>query len=208
MLTGFTGSEITVDNKGITTVEGKLVTDKGDATLVIPAGTKMVKTHGAPVNNISARPMATPPTPPPSGTIVLAYDFGPDGASFNPPITMTIPFDKTSGEEVSIAYWDGTQWNILDTTYDPATGELSTKISHFTTFAVITFAEEVEPIPTLSPEPTQSPTTPSEPEPTAAAVVPDADEGGLQWWVFVLIGLAAVIVLFFVIRYGWNMVRD
>jgi hypothetical protein len=208
LLSGLTGSEITVDNRGITTVEGKFVTDKGDATLTIPAGTKIVKAQGAPLNTITARPMTTLPTLPPSGTVVLAYDFGPDGASFDPPITLTIPFDKTSGEDVSIAYWDGSQWNILDTTYDPATGELSTKISHFTTFAVIKFDEEAEPVPTVSPEPTQSPTTPSEPEPTAAAVVPDVDEGGLPWWVYALIGLAAIIVLFFVVRYGWNISRN
>ena len=152
--------------------------------------------------------MTTFPTPPPSGTIVLAYDFGPSGASFDPPITLTIPYDKTSGEDVSIAYWDGTKWNILDTTYDPATGELMAKISHFSTFAVITFAEEAEPIPTVSPEPTPTVTQPSEPEPTAAAVVSEADEEGIQWWLYVLIGVAAVIILFFVIRYGWSMGRN
>jgi len=40
-------------------------------------------------------------------------------------------------EDLVIAYWDGTEWVVLESVVDTVANTVSAKVSHFTTFAVI-----------------------------------------------------------------------
>ncbi|GAI77910.1 unnamed protein product, partial [marine sediment metagenome] len=90
--------------------------------------------------------MDEPPPPPEEAEIVgLAYDFGPDGATFDPPITLEYTYDPAdfpegvAEEDLVIAMWDEElgEWVELPCTVDPVTHTITASVSHFTTFAVI-----------------------------------------------------------------------
>ena len=56
--------------------------------------------------------MLTSPPEAPSGTAILAaYNFGPDGAIFDPPLTLSFAFSTLPGDmdenSLSVAYYDG-----------------------------------------------------------------------------------------------------
>ncbi|HEX2731162.1 MAG TPA: hypothetical protein VHM70_06145 [Polyangiaceae bacterium] len=77
------------------------------------------------------------------GLVSQAYDFGPDGTTFDPPATLTLPFDTgaAAGADVVIAWLDGNSWVPLTgcATQDDT---VTCPVSHFTTFGVITQASD------------------------------------------------------------------
>ncbi len=87
------------------------------------------------------------PPPPPADTAVigLVYDLGPDGATFEPPITLTIRYDPAripegiAQENLVIGMWDKKtgKWVELDSKVDPASRTISAKVSHFAAFTVL-----------------------------------------------------------------------
>ena len=97
--------------------------------------------------------MEEPPASPEDASVIgLVYDFGPDDATFDPPVTLTISYDPAempegfSEENLAIAYWDADagEWVVLeDCSVDPATHTISAPVSHFTPFTVLAVAEEV-----------------------------------------------------------------
>jgi hypothetical protein len=64
------------------------------------------------------------------------YDFGPDGTTFDPPATLTLPLvgSPATDEHAVISWLDGGTWVDLFTTVTAT--EVSAEVSHFTTFAV------------------------------------------------------------------------
>lgn len=114
-------------------------------SITIPVGTTGVTAGGAPLTEISITEMATPPTPPANSNIIgLTYDLGPDGAHFDPPITLTLTYNPTAipagvaVEDLVLAYWNGSEWVELENiTVDPDTNTISAPVSHFTAFTVI-----------------------------------------------------------------------
>ena len=143
-ISGMKGSaDINLDPFGRAQSEVQLATDDGNITFDIPKNTLLRDATTAPLKNISATVLANPPSPPPQKSILLAYVFGPDGAYFNPPITLTIPLnnktlpDGTVEGSVSLSYWDGSKWVTVDSKVDSVAGTLTAQISHFSQWALI-----------------------------------------------------------------------
>jgi hypothetical protein len=202
---------------GITT--GGVLTETVNVTsqdraieLELVKDTKALDSYGNPLSKITIE-VATEVPNPPEGVYVVGFviDCGPDGATFAPPITLTIHYNPaalTPGideNELQVAYWDGTQWIILPIIVDTTNHSVSASISHFTNF----MASAPEPDPTTSPtsSPTLAPTpTPppilavaltSELTPTpvpAPAPVPPAASTPLNVWLIVGI-IAALIII-------------
>jgi hypothetical protein len=115
-------------------------------TLTIPAGTKALDKNGNPLTTFTININTSPPAPPTGTNIIgLAYNFGPDGATFAPPITLTWSYDPNtlpSGvaeQDLVIAYYDvaaGT-WVELPGTVNTTNDTITTPVSHFTVFAII-----------------------------------------------------------------------
>jgi hypothetical protein len=89
-------------------------------------------------------------------------DFQPDGATFSPPITMTLEYDPgllAAGfdeSKLTIALYDGAtgEWIMYPSIVDIVNHIITAQISHFTMFAVSAAAPAVTPAPTIAPTPT------------------------------------------------------
>ncbi len=143
---------------GFTSLEGKISTEGvvfQDVTaqsfdelgrLRIDRGTRALDKLGNPLYWIIMLEMKNPP-PPPAGYIFvgLVYDFAPAGATFEPALPLIFTYDPALLREgfdernLIIAMWDEAtgKWVILDSTVDPDANTTTTRVSHFTPFAVL-----------------------------------------------------------------------
>jgi hypothetical protein len=139
-------------------------------TLKVPAGTRGLNPNGTPLTAISILPQQNAPSPAPSQALVLAYDLGPNGATFNTPVTLTMSYDPSkipSGvaeANLYVVWYDtGTNtWVSLPTTVDVVNKKLTTQFTHFTLFAIF---GSVSLPPTTTPGLTPPPSTPTQPPP-------------------------------------------
>jgi len=120
----------------------------GFCELSIAKGTKALTKEGNPLSKITMPVMTNPPAQPAASNVIgLVYDFGPDGATFDPPITLTFTYDESlipagvAEENMVLAFWDedAGEWVNLECTVDPATNTITAKISHFTPFTVLAY---------------------------------------------------------------------
>jgi len=137
--------------------------EDGMLTLTIPEGTIALDKDGNPLISLETEVDTSPPPPPENTSIIgLAYDFGPDGATFDRPITLTRsynPNDIPEGvaeEDLVLAWYDeaGDKWVELDCVVDTENNTITASIEHFTTFAIIGVVIPSEPLePALAPAP-------------------------------------------------------
>ncbi|GAI67810.1 unnamed protein product, partial [marine sediment metagenome] len=121
-------------------------TEDGMLTMTIPEGTIALDIEGEPLETLEVAVDETPPDPPEDAHVIgLAYDFGPDGAIFDPAITLTcaydpdaLPDDVAEGDLV-LAYYDEAtgEWVELDCVVDTVNNTITASVAHFTTFAII-----------------------------------------------------------------------
>jgi hypothetical protein len=157
---------LTVDAMGIVQADCQLRCIDETVWLDITKTTKLLDAQGKALGSLSVELATSPPAPPTERAIIYAYDFQPDGAAFEPPITLTMTFDPEtlpSGiaeDELYIAYRDGSQWLALKSIMDTEANRVSAAISHFTQYALISK------LPLPAPKPTTVPTyaPPSVPE--------------------------------------------
>lgn len=118
--------------------------------LTLNAGTKALSRTGDSLSSILMVESRASLTPPSNAEFTgLVYDLRPDGATFDPPITLTITYELDDipegvGEEnLVIANWDGTNWINLEGpfTRDLENNTISAPISHFTEFTIIAYTQ-------------------------------------------------------------------
>jgi len=118
----------------------------GMLTITIPEGTIALDKDGDRLDSLTVDVDPSPPDPPEDCCIIgLAFDFGPDGATFAPPITFTWSYDPdalpegVAEEDLVIAYYDedAGEWMECECTCDPETCCVTACAYHFTTFAII-----------------------------------------------------------------------
>ncbi len=167
--TGLTATpSLKMDSNGIVQEACQLKSLDKKVTLNIDGRTKLLNSQGHAVASLSADVVTSPPAPPAERAIISAYDLGPNGATFEPAITLTISYDPkalsegATENELYIAYWNGLQWLTLESTVDTEANTVSAKISHFTQFTVI------GKLPLLAPASTP-PAPPTPPVPALAA---------------------------------------
>ena len=132
-----------LDPDGIIQATCHLKTTDGKLALDIAKGTKLLDPAAKPLKILSAVRELLPPSAPSGAVIIIAYNLGLNGATFSPPITLTLSYDPATlpddvaEEDLYIAYWDGSKWVALETTVDTLARAASCSISHYTTFALI-----------------------------------------------------------------------
>ncbi|MFC2006009.1 FG-GAP-like repeat-containing protein [Chloroflexota bacterium] len=164
--------------EGRFTNEVKLSSKDGMVTLVIPKNTLGKTKKGSPLDLIRVKGMSNPPAPPPESNIIgLAYDFGPDGATFDPPIDIEVSYDSDSlpegvnPEDLTIAWWDeaNNEWVAIEgCTVDIENSTVIAPVNHFTLFTILTIPPSIE-LESVQP-PTQHPGF--EPSPTMIEKTP------------------------------------
>jgi hypothetical protein len=136
-----------VDDNGVSTglIEYKDPTDL--FSFVIPAGTRMLAGDRTPLKAISVYLMLDRPIVPDDQTLISTpLEFGPNGASFDPPIVVSAAYNHNDlpqgfrDDDLALAVLDTTTgtWTTLQGTVDPANGRVTGQASHFSSFAVLT----------------------------------------------------------------------
>ena len=189
--------------------------EDGKLTITIPEGTMALDEDGDPLSSLEAAIDPSPPDPPEDASIIgLAYDFGPDGATFDPPITFTwsydpddIPEDVAEGDLV-IAYYDedAEEWVELEGVVDTVNNTITASVPHFTCFAIIARAAPPPvvapaPPPEVAPAPPAPPAPPVAPPPPPPAPLPEVGPA-INWF---LIGglIAGVVVVVLLVYFLW-----
>jgi hypothetical protein len=132
-----------LNSEGEATTNVNLNSTDGLVTIGISAGTLALDAQGNPLGNIQIVTLSTPPPPPGYVLVGHAYDCLPDGATFQPAITLTFKYTEAdipegvNEQDLVIAYWDGGQWVSLTTTVSAAANTASAEVAHFTPFAIL-----------------------------------------------------------------------
>ncbi|MFQ5996001.1 MAG: CARDB domain-containing protein [Dehalococcoidales bacterium] len=136
-----------IDAQGVMTNDVTAKSGDGACQLTITKGTEALDRFGEPLTGIIMATMKEPPEAPADSSLVSnVYNLEPDGATFDPPITLTfnysqgdVPKGAAEGALV-IAFWDEDrgEWVVLeDVTVDPVANTISAPVSHFTGFTIM-----------------------------------------------------------------------
>ncbi|MGB2841048.1 MAG: hypothetical protein WBC40_00995 [Halobacteriota archaeon] len=161
------------------------------ASVTIATGIIAKDAAGSPLTAVTVTSPSTLPASAPSGANYVAgyaYNFGPTGATFSEPVTISITFDtaKFEGKTPVIHVYEAGAWNALDTTV--VGNKATTKVTHFSTF-VLFAAPEVTTTPTPTPIATPTPTVMPTPTPTPPVTPPVKPLWGL------IIGIIIAVVI-------------
>ena len=187
-------STFLVDEDGVVQSTIEATSADGRLTITIPKGTIALDKDGNPLTTLTAEVDPSPHDPPEGDHIIgLAYDFGPDGATFDPPVTITWTYDPddlpddVDEEDMVVAFYDEAEgkWVECTCTCDPGTNCITVSISHFTHFAVIgrvapPAAAALAPAPPAPPAPAP-PAPPAVAPPEAPPVVPPPAAPPFNW---------------------------
>jgi len=138
----------------------------GRVTLTFAEGTQVLSPDGNPPAELTVETILDPPDAPDGYYVIEAFDFGPDGATFSPPIEIAIRYDPDALPEgvdeanLVIAYYDEAagEWVFVTGVVHPAANTVTFSAGHFTTFAILGACEAAPtPTPQLTPTPTTTP---------------------------------------------------
>ena len=210
-----------VDGHGRAVEPIVVASDDGTVMVQIPEGTRGQDASGNPLLGIITRTDVSAPDEGPDGpTVISVVDFGPDGAVFDGPITVTLSYDPNglpegvAAEDLMIAYYDEVTgaWVPLDNIQvDTVNHTVSGTVNHFTLFAilipVVSVAENVssEQSPGVGPgAETASESSSAEGEESEPAVLPmSEEEGGQGTNVWVIVGPIIGVVLAGAVLWMW-----
>ncbi|MBI2829844.1 MAG: hypothetical protein HYX81_01650, partial [Chloroflexi bacterium] len=172
-LDGFiTSTGLNVDIDGKVRDDARVDDSKGRGSLKIDAATKLKGKDGKALLSLTSKDIEKMPAAPQGGAVMSSIDFGPDGATFEPGISLTMSYDPAkipSGakeDDLYIAYWDGAKWAKVDSKVDKSAKTISASVTHFTAFGVIGVPPAAPPPPPApTPQPTPTPTPPVVPPP-------------------------------------------
>ena len=152
----------------------------------------MLGPDGQPLSSLTVVPVYPPPDPPKGGHVLAAFQFEPDGSTFDPPIEITIPFDPSevaAGEHVVIALYNEVTggWDYITGTVN-ADGTATFSVAHCSIYGVLAVPEGTVPTP-------------------AAASAHHDNDTGVDWWFWVIIGVMALVVVILVIAIVVRLTR-
>jgi hypothetical protein len=135
-----------LNSDGKFTVSATAESTDGLVKISIPKDTIGKNRNGQRLSFISIKELKTPPAAPADSTIIgRVYDVGPSGATFDPPITLTIRYKDTALPEgttesnLYMATWDmNTETYIpVDCQVDKEANVISASVSHFSRYTIL-----------------------------------------------------------------------
>lgn len=119
--------------------------DDGIISIIIPESTIARDGSDSPLTDIEFSVAEDPPSPPDDIMIIQAYDLGPNGSTFEPPISLVWSYnssdilDGISEKDLSVGYYDkdDEEWLILESEVNASDNIITASIEHFSTFALL-----------------------------------------------------------------------
>ena len=154
--------EVSVDSQGRLKTTVQITSADGTVSLSADKGTILLDKDGKPLQFIRATVDPNPPPPPDNTYIVGAvYALTPQGATFNPPLKLTISYDPDElpqglreGDIYVAPYDEGTGWGEWHyKRVDTANHRVTTQANYFAKYAVLAPRKQITPIPAPAPEP-------------------------------------------------------
>jgi hypothetical protein len=116
----------------------------GRAAVSLKEGTVAKDAGGNPISRITIRALPSDSLPSLSSgstftSAGMAYDIGPDGATFSPPVSLSFTLPQAQwGQDYSVKTFDTKSgaWQDLPTSFDATTGTITAQASHLCTFAL------------------------------------------------------------------------
>ncbi|MFC2069986.1 helix-turn-helix domain-containing protein [Chloroflexota bacterium] len=222
-----------ITREGIFTDDVTVESANKEVALNIDRATTGKTKTGLALHTISVKPYTDPPDPPKDSNVIgLTYDMQPDGATFDPPITITFTYDPnevTDLDNLKIALYDDIagEWVVLaNCVVDPITNTISGLASHFTAFSVLETTiieeevveeeeeevveeEEEEVVEEEEEEVVEEEEEEEVVEEEEEEVVEEEEEEeeeptGIAWWVWVIIGIAVVVAGLLIYFMWWK----
>ena len=141
-------TEFTFDANQRTTEEQRIVTEDGDAELIIPVGTKVYDKNGNLVDEVTLKVLDRNFDGLSNNVVIgmVVYDGIPDGARFSPPITLKLYYGDMEippgvrEEDLKIGWYDkerGFWWGIPSSRVDTINKIITAEMSHFTNVGIV-----------------------------------------------------------------------
>jgi len=137
--------EASVDSHGRLKESVQVTSADGTIGLSIDSDTILLDKDGKPLQLIQVAIDQTLPLPPEGAYIAGAvYVLRPQGATFNPPLRLTLSYDPDDlpqgikEDDLYIACYEGTEWDIVRyKQVDTERHKIATRIDHFARYAVL-----------------------------------------------------------------------
>lgn len=132
-----------IDNSGVVLDTIKLKTADDYVSINIERGTTLLDINGQALKTLTANSQLSPPLPPETSALLFSYEFGPSDAQFIPSITLSYKYNsqilpaEVDINTLYIASWDGKNWRKLDTQTNATTNTVSTQITGFGQYALM-----------------------------------------------------------------------
>lgn len=132
----------------------ELISEDETIKVTIPEGAAALDIWGDPLTELNFIIEETPSPPPDEASIIgSAYRLGPDGATFDPPVSLSWSYEPTdipntvSEESLAIAYYneDAGEWVALPSNTDMEIHQVTATVEHLTTFALLGFPPPPKP---------------------------------------------------------------
>jgi hypothetical protein len=133
----------------------------GGLEIVVGSGTGVLTPGDEPVSALTVEKVCNDIPPPPFNAYIVgcAFDIGPDGTTFDPPIEITLHYDPAqvpdgvAEEDLVVAYYNIAtgQWVILPSSVDTVGHTITATVDHLTLFAVYA-SSGPGPAPTAQPD--------------------------------------------------------
>jgi hypothetical protein len=143
---GITNLAVYTNSEGYFNLAAVAKSENGLVQLSIAQGVIAKDKDGKGLKTVSIKEVTDTLSSPVKSTIIgKVYDFGPDGATFEPAISLSFKYDQETLPEglpeknLSIATWDAAvkAWVELGGTVDLTAGTITITVSHFSRYTII-----------------------------------------------------------------------
>jgi len=151
---GVTNVSNMITDEGVFTGAAIAQTEDGLCKIMIDKGTIALTRDKKPLSEITMTELEALPAPAPGPyAIGPTYNLGPDGATFDPAITVAITYDPAEipeaivEQDLVIARRDANtgEWLELVSTAEPGTNTVMASVEHFTPFTILGYEAVIEP---------------------------------------------------------------
>jgi hypothetical protein len=143
---GGTHASLNTSSTGVVQQVVNITSANATIKIHISAGTIALNDEGEPLDELNMSSTAAYPAASGDRTVIAAFDFDPDGATFNPGIEITLTYDPdtipagVNESSLIIAFYNESSegWEYITGVVNTVANTITFTVNHFTTFAIQT----------------------------------------------------------------------